>query len=87
MNTTRRYLVLAMRTSAFAASVIELHRQYLDALRAQGRLELTGPFTDQSGGAYLLRAETLDEARALVADDPLALTGASNLTIKEWAAR
>ena len=87
MTTMHRYLVLAMRTPNFAASVIEPHRRFLDALRAQGKLELTGPFTDQSGGAYLLRAESLDEARAIVAGDPLALTGASTLTIKEWAAQ
>lgn len=87
MKPMRLYLVLAMRTPEFAASVIEPHRGFLAALREQGRLQLTGPFTDHSGGAYLLRAESLDEARAIVAGDPLALTGASSLTIKEWAAQ
>jgi uncharacterized protein YciI len=82
----RRYLVLAMRTPAFDASVIEPHRRFLDVLRAQGRLELTGPFTDKSGGAYLLRAGSLAEANAIVAADPLATSGASRISVHEWAA-
>ena len=81
-----RYLVLAMRTPAFDASVIEPHRRFLDALRAQGRLELTGPFTDKSRGAYLLRAGSLAEANTIVATDPLATSGASRLSVYEWAA-
>ena len=86
MSPANRYLVLAMRTPAFDASVIEPHLRFLDALRAQGRIELTGPFTDKSGGAYLLRASSLAEAAAIVAADPLAQSDASRLSVYEWAA-
>ena len=82
---TRKYLVLTMRTPRFDASVIEPHRRFLDDLRLQGRLELTGPFTDKSGGAYLLRARSLAEANAIVARDPLVTAGASQVSVYEWA--
>ena len=87
MSTTNScsYLVLAMRTPRFDASAIEPHRRFLDELRAQGRPELTGPFTDKSGGAYLLRAQSLAEANAIVARDPLVMTGASQVSVYEWA--
>lgn len=86
-NAGCRYLVLTLRTPAFDASQIEAHRRFLDALRAAGRLELQGPFTDQSGGAYLLRAGSLDDARTIVARDPLVTSGSARASIHEWAAK
>ena len=82
VSSSHRYLVLVMRTPSFDASVIEPHRRFLDALCAAGRIELPGPFTDESGGAYLLRAASLAEATAIVAGDPLAMSG----SVHEWAA-
>lgn len=85
-NSRCRYLVLVMRTPAFDAALIEAHGRFLDGLRAEGRLELQGPFTDKSGGAYLLRAGSLADAQAIVARDPLVLSGSSRATIHEWVA-
>lgn len=82
-----RYLVLALRKPGFDPAVVEPHHAYLDRLRAQGQLELTGPFTDKSGGAYLLRAESLEVALAIVHTDPLHLSGASEMTVWEWNAK
>ncbi|MEH6421657.1 YciI family protein [Pseudomonas sp. CGJS7] len=81
-----RYLVIAMRLPQFDTDQIGPHREFLDALREQGRLELAGGFSDKSGGAYLLRAADLDEARALALADPLHLTGSSRLDVYEWQA-
>ncbi len=84
----KHYLVLAMRTSAFAPDVIEPHLAFLDQLRAQGRLHMTGGFSDQTGGAYVLaNVGSLAEAQAIVAGDPLVLTGSSLLTVHEWNTR
>lgn len=83
----KRFLVLAMRRPEFDDAVIAPHRAFLDELRVAGRLELTGGFSDRSGGAYLLRGiETLDEARRLVATDPLVTSRASDLTVFKWNA-
>jgi hypothetical protein len=59
-----RYLVITIRTPQFLPSVIDEHYAFLDRLRRQGILELAGPFTDKSGGAYVIRAANLEEARA-----------------------
>ncbi len=83
---THKYLVLAMRTAAFdTAVIVNPHQRFLDTLRTADQLELTGPFTDKSGGAYVLRAESLAQAQAIVARDPLVTTGASAVSIYEWA--
>ena len=81
-----RYLVLTRRTADFEPAVLAPHRAFLAALRAQGRIELSGPFTDGSGGAYLLRAESLERARELVAADPLAISAAASISVHEWTA-
>ncbi|GAA3965641.1 YciI family protein [Allohahella marinimesophila] len=81
-----RYLIIAMRTPEFQQSAIEPHKQYLAQLKRQGSLELTGPFTDKSGGAYLITAENLESAQAIAFDDPIHKSGSSVLTVYEWDA-
>ncbi|MCH2092022.1 MULTISPECIES: YciI family protein [Pseudoxanthomonas] len=83
-----RYLVMAMRRPSFDDAVIAPHLAFLEELRAMGQLEMTGGFSDRSGGAYVLvNVSSLDEARAVAARDPLALTGTSDLTVYEWNTR
>ena len=83
-----RYLVMAMRRPSFDDAVIAPHLAFLEELRAMGQLEMTGGFSDRSGGAYVLvNVSSLDEARAVAARDPLALTGTSALTVYEWNTR
>ncbi len=81
-----RYLVMAMRLPQFDTGQIGPHRDFLDTLRAQGRLELAGGFADKSGGAYVLRAVDLEEARVLAFGDPLHVTGSSQVEVYEWQA-
>ena len=83
-----RYLVMAMRRPSFDDAVIAPHLAFLEELRAMGQLEMTGGFSDRSGGAYVLvNVSSLDEARPVAARDPLALTGTSDLTVYEWNTR
>lgn len=83
-----RYLVMAMRRPSFDDAVIAPHLAFLDELRGAGQLEMTGGFSDKSGGAYVMvNVASLDEARAIAARDPLALTGTSELTVYEWNTR
>ena len=84
---TKRYLVIAMRTASFSDHVIAPHLAFLDALRADGKLHMTGGFSDKTGGAYVLNLGSLEEAHALVATDPLAISDASVLTVYEWNTR
>lgn len=65
--------------------MVQPHLDFLDALRAAGQLELTGGFSDRSGGAYVLvNVATLEDAQQIVARDPLVLRDASALTVYEW---
>ena len=84
----KRYLVVSIRHPNFDPSVIAPHLAFLDGLRVTGQLELSGGFADKSGGAYLLtNIDSLEQARAIVALDPLATAGVSTLTVHEWEAR
>lgn len=84
----KRYLVMAMRTPAFTEAVIAPHLAFLEALRAQGQLLMTGGFSDQTGGAYVLEnLASIEEARAIAGRDPLNAGGASVLTVHEWNTR
>ncbi|MCR6627197.1 MAG: YciI family protein [Pseudoxanthomonas sp.] len=79
---------MAMRRPSFDDAVIAPHLAFLDELRAAGQLEMTGGFSDRSGGAYMLvNITSLEEAKAIAARDPLALTGTSDLTVYEWNTR
>ena len=83
-----RYLVMAMRRPSFDDAVIAPHLAFLDELRAAGQLEMSGGFSDRTGGAYVLvNVASLEEAKAIAARDPLALTGTSDLTVYEWNTR
>lgn len=81
------YLVMVMRRPQFDPAVVPAHNRFLDELRADGRLERSGPFADKSGGAYLLRAADLDEARAIAYRDPTHVSGGWDVTVYEWQAR
>lgn len=79
-----KYLVLTIRKPHFDELVAGPHYAFLDKLRADGVLEQGGAFTDRSGGAYVIRAESLDAARRLAERDPLHLQDCSEVTVREW---
>jgi uncharacterized protein YciI len=81
-----RYLVLLMRRPSIDPAVVPLHREFLETLRTQGRNELSGPFGDNSGGAYLLRAESFDEALTIAHRDPAHTSGGWDIAVHEWQA-
>lgn len=83
----KRYLVMAMRKPSFSDEVIAPHLAFLDELRNAGKLEMTGGFSDKSGGAYLLNVDSLAEAQAIADADPLTTHGSSTVTVYEWNTR
>ncbi|WP_447730077.1 YciI family protein [Pseudoxanthomonas suwonensis] len=81
----KHYLVIAMRRPGFDPAVVAPHLAYLDDLHARGLLASAGGFADGTGGAYVLQGiDSLAEAQALADADPLARTGSSDLTVREW---
>ncbi|RDS84820.1 hypothetical protein DWU98_02335 [Dyella monticola] len=80
----KRFLVMLMRRPQIDPDAIPLHKQFLATLREQGRNEMSGAFADQSGGAYLLRAESLEEALDIAHSDPAHTSGGWDVTVYEW---
>jgi uncharacterized protein YciI len=80
------YLVMVMRRPQYDPAVVPAHKGFLDELRAEGRLERSGPFADKSGGAYLLHAADLAEAQAIAHRDPAHVSGGWDVTVYEWQA-
>ncbi len=79
------YLVLATRLPGFDQAAVAPHRAFLQQLRQAGQLQLTGGFSDGSGGAYVLcNVDSLQQAQAIVAGDPLVTLQASRLQVHEW---
>lgn len=66
------------------------HLAYLATLEARGALFLAGPLSDETGeemqgqGMLILRAASLEEARALAEGDPMHATGARSFTLRRW---
>lgn len=82
-----KYLVTTLRTPDFREEVIARHYAFLAELRSAGKLEGAGPFTDKSGGAYLLRVDSVEEARRIAFADPVHLENCSVVTVREWDVR
>ena len=80
----KRFLVMLMRRPQVDPAVIPLHQAFLATLREQGRNEMSGPFADRSGGAYLLRAPSLEEALQIAHRDPAHTSGGWDVTVYEW---
>ncbi len=60
------------------------HLAYLQQLDAAGSLVLSGPFMDRSGGMVLVRAASLEDARAIAEADPLVRRGVDTYDLREW---
>ncbi len=80
------YAVILTRTFQVERTpeLIQAHLDHLDRLRQEGKLLLSGPFADFTGGMYLLQNVTEAEAREIVAADPLIRSGYSSAQIRAW---
>lgn len=63
------------------------HGRYWLAHYAAERMIEAGPFTDDSGGAVVLRAADLATAEAMVAQDPAVVSGVLVGTVYPWLLR
>jgi flavin reductase (DIM6/NTAB) family NADH-FMN oxidoreductase RutF/uncharacterized protein YciI len=82
---TRYVILLTPRPGvALTEPLIRAHVAHLRQLDAAGRLVLCGPFGDGSGGMVIIRAGSLDEARAIAAADPFVAAEAEDFTVRPW---
>lgn len=67
------------------ADVRPRHREYLAALKEQGKLFASGPFEDDSGALIIYEADSQSDAEALIEADPFRETGVfQSWEIKPW---
>jgi len=64
----------------------EAHRQWLDEQHRAGRLLFSGPTTDGAYGVYIMLASSLDEAKAVAAQDPHHVKSVREMEVREWRA-
>jgi uncharacterized protein len=65
------------------------HVEFLNRLNAEGKLALAGPLVGEdgnpNGSLVVLKLESLDEAKALAAEDPYAKAGLfADVEIRQW---
>jgi uncharacterized protein YciI len=65
---------------------VGVHVAFLRSMLADGRLALGGPFLDDSGGMAIVRAASLDEARAWAESDESVRGGLLCVEVKPWMA-
>lgn len=63
------------RDQAKIQAIRPRHRQYLASLREQGKLAVSGPFTDDSGALIVYEAATKEDAEKLLQGDPFNESG------------
>lgn len=67
------------------ARVRPTHREYLTALKEQGKLWASGPFEDDSGALIIYEADEQQAAEELVHNDPFYKAGVfQSYTMKPW---
>lgn len=72
------------------AKVLPDHLAYIGSLETSGKLMFAGPLSDETGermeamGMLVLRAGSLEEARALAEGDPMHKTGARSFVLRRW---
>ncbi|NJP08724.1 MAG: hypothetical protein HC866_03940 [Leptolyngbyaceae cyanobacterium RU_5_1] len=63
---------------------ITAHKEFVQHLIARGHRAKTGYWGCRGGGMLLFEANSMDEAKAIVAQDPLITNGCVNYKLYEW---
>jgi uncharacterized protein YciI len=61
------------------------HRVYLTELLNNGKLAISGPFVDDSGGLIVYETDSVEEAEKLISEDPFSKVGVfAKWSIRPW---
>jgi len=63
---------------------VPAHKQYVADLIEKGHEAKTGYWAERGGGMLLFKAASLNEAKAIVAHDPLVKAGCVEYELHEW---
>ncbi|MGO4890379.1 YciI family protein [Anaerobacillus sp. MEB173] len=79
----KKFLVMIERKPTFTGSLLQGHREFLGNLKGTS-LVYAGGFEDQSGGAYVIQANSLEEAQKIVSNDPMNEENETVYKLKQW---
>lgn len=80
----KKFLVMIERKPNFTGNSIPEHREFLLHLKETDTLLMAGGYDDQSGGAYVIQATSLEAAKNIVIKDPMYEENESVYSLKEW---
>ncbi|BAU42836.1 MULTISPECIES: YciI family protein [Cyanophyceae] len=63
---------------------VPAHKQFVRDLITKGHQAKTGYWAERGGGMLLFQADSMEEARAIVAQDPLVQNGCVSYELHEW---
>ncbi|MBD2103486.1 YciI family protein [Leptolyngbya sp. FACHB-261] len=63
---------------------VPAHKAYVQDLIAKGHHAQTGYWAERGGGMLLFEAASLDEAKAIVLQDPFVQNGCVDYELHEW---
>ncbi|KAF3890321.1 MULTISPECIES: YciI family protein [Nostocales] len=63
---------------------VPAHKAYVQELIAKGHKAKTGYWAQRGGGMMVFEAASMDEAQAIVADDPLVQNSCVSYKLYEW---
>jgi uncharacterized protein YciI len=63
---------------------IPAHHTYVRELIARGHKAQSGYWTIRGGGMMIFEAESMEQARAIIAEDPLIKNGCVDYQLYEW---
>ncbi|MFQ4142980.1 YciI family protein [Chlorogloeopsis sp. ULAP02] len=63
---------------------VAAHRAYIQELTAKGHKAKSGYWSEFGGGMMIFEAASMDEAKAIVARDPLVKNDCVNYKLYEW---
>lgn len=63
---------------------VSAHKAYVEDLIAKGHRAKTGYWAERGGGMLLFEAASMDEAKAIVARDPLVQNNCVKYVLHEW---
>ncbi len=63
---------------------VPAHKAYVQELIAKGHKAKTGYWHRRGGGMLLFEAESMEQARSLVAEDPLVKHGCVKYDVYQW---
>ena len=66
------------------AEILDEHKAYLQKYIDEGKIYAKGPFTDHSGGLVIYSVENIEEAKAIIENDPIIRDNTREYTLKEW---